>query len=114
MNARLRKRLLFLVIIAYMAAMFVLAIAPIELPEVIWFDPKKLLLHFIEYAILGALLIKGTKRMGLSLSIGILYGVLLETIQGFVPYRVFDMWDMLANILGASLGTILLKGRKKL
>ena len=32
------------------------------------------------------------------------YGLLIEVIQGFIPWRSMDLWDAAANALGAALG----------
>lgn len=39
--------------------------------------------------------------------IATLFGVLMECIQYFLPYRSFSLWDMLANTLGAILGIMI-------
>ena len=36
-----------------------------------------------------------------------LYGFLIEVLQHFLPHRSFDPFDMLANIVGISLGTLI-------
>lgn len=41
----------------------------------------------------------------------ILLGVAIETLQGFVPGRMPDIWDLVANISGALLAYILVSGK---
>lgn len=42
-----------------------------------------------------------------ALSICIVYGLILESLQYFVPGRMVDIYDLLANTLGAIVGVIL-------
>lgn len=37
----------------------------------------------------------------------LIYGSILELIQYFLPYRTFNPYDLLANIIGVSIGCIL-------
>lgn len=70
-------------------------------------DPKKLLLHGIAFMILGFLVrANSTTRPQLLVLVAITYGALLEGIQAFVPYRVFDVLDLGANVLGAWAGSV--------
>ena len=47
--------------------------------------------------------IKGLYR---ALTISIVYGAALEFLQQYIPGRMTDIYDLLANTLGAVLGTI--------
>lgn len=46
------------------------------------------------------------KVLILALTISIVYGAILEFLQQFVPGRMTDIYDLLANTLGAVMGTI--------
>lgn len=39
--------------------------------------------------------------------ISVVYGIILESLQYFVPGRMVDIYDLLANTLGAIVGVIL-------
>lgn len=47
-----------------------------------------------------------TKHRGRSLTICLVYGLILEILQRFVPGRMSDIYDLLANFTGALLGVI--------
>lgn len=73
------------------------------------------IVHFILYFIFTSLfftylLIKPNlpniaKSMILCISIGTMYGVIIEIIQYYIPYRSFEFLDILANFAGANAGT---------
>jgi VanZ family protein len=72
------------------------------------------MLHFLAYALLGALFLRAFKtsriknniRLMLILSflLSSLYGISDEIHQHFVPYRSADLMDVLADMLGALMG----------
>lgn len=105
MSAQRVERWLRVATALYALAMFVLTVVPIRLPpsEV---DPKRLSLHFIEFALLGTLLGITLRPLRTVLLVGISYGIFLETIQLALPYRHFDLADLLANGAGAVLGSV--------
>jgi VanZ family protein len=71
-------------------------------------------LHFIAYALLGALFLRAFKTsriknnvklmLILSILLSSLYGISDEIHQYFVPYRSADLMDVLADILGGIIG----------
>ena len=72
--------------------------------------------HFIEYAILGALLIRAFYKSKIilfgsliitSIAIASLYGATDEIHQYFVPGRYMDIVDWLFDFLGSAAGTLL-------
>ncbi len=74
--------------------------------------------HAIVFAVLTILVIVGFKKQFTfpvikkysiisSISVILLYSVILESIQLFVPDRQFDKFDMIANTMGISFGLIL-------
>jgi VanZ family protein len=76
------------------------------------------LAHLVVFAILSFALLIGirtsnnakelTKRMKIrALSICTVYGLILESLQYFVPGRMVDIYDLLANTFGAIVGVIL-------
>jgi hypothetical protein len=74
-------------------------------------------LHFVAYALLGALFLRAfnTTRIKhnlkllimLSVILSSLYGISDEIHQSFVPYRTADAMDALADILGSIAGVYL-------
>ena len=76
------------------------------------------LVHAFAYFVFTALLIWGFHRQGkpfspyswYSLGIAILLGILMEVIQyAFFPHRHFELFDIMANIIGSFLGLFALK-----
>lgn len=90
----------YIILVAYMLYMLYYAIVPIDLPITIQFDSKRLLYHFAEFFILGILLLNATRNKSISLTVGIIYAIILEVIQIWAPTRVFDLLDLTANVLG--------------
>ena len=72
------------------------------------------MLHFIAYALLGALFLRAFKTtrikhhlkliFALSVLFSSLYGISDEIHQSFVPYRTADVMDVIADILGSVFG----------
>lgn len=68
------------------------------------------LLHFLTYFILSSAfvtLVKNTSLLKWIMLSLIIYGVLLEVLQGFTGYRMMDVKDMLANSAGVLAGLLL-------
>jgi VanZ family protein len=67
------------------------------------------LYHFLAYFWLSVLPFFGfaSKKRALAWApLMILLGIGLEFAQGFVPGRLFSIWDMIANSVGASTGIL--------
>ena len=70
--------------------------------------------HVVEYFILGFLLFLSLRKSKIdifqsyvgTLFAGVVYGVLDEVHQSFVPFRVMSLEDMLVNSLGVFIGTM--------
>lgn len=76
--------------------------------------PDKLL-HTIEYAFLGALLLRlfwrdygwqGIRLVSMIIFVLALFGAMDETLQSFVPGRDADALDWIADLCGGTLGAI--------
>lgn len=68
------------------------------------------LAHFGAYLILGLLLAVGRGPQARTLwliLLGSLYGIIDELHQSFVPGRSADIWDVAADILGATTGVLI-------
>ncbi len=70
-------------------------------PPGLWDFDK--VIHMAEYGVLGALLLRATRRPALSLLIAGLYGVSDEVHQRFVSGRSSSVYDALADVAGAGL-----------
>ena len=86
-----------------------------KFPEVDAFDFQDKLIHFICFSILSFLWCgvgikanqKGilSKRLLLNfLVFGVLAGIVLESLQQFVPFRTYDYMDMIVNEIGGIAG----------
>ncbi len=106
----------FLPAFIWSIVILILSIGPgVNLPESWWdlFSPDKVG-HLTVYGILTFLLLRGflNKNQNLSqtivviaLGISIFYGILMELMQyGFFPHRYFEIYDIIANIIGSFLG----------
>ncbi len=97
----------WILVLAYMSLIFYLSSIPLHFPEVInKFDPSKFTLHTIEYSILGFLVFYASKKRNFSIIFSSFYGLSDEIHQYFVPFRYFDWFDLLADVIGSILGVI--------
>ncbi len=77
-------------------------------------DPNKLILHIIEYSILGVLLLRAIinshtatyaeRALAMAVILGFSYGVSDEIHQYFVPNRTASFLDLFADGIGTYLG----------
>jgi uncharacterized protein YfiM (DUF2279 family) len=95
--------------LAWAAAIFLLSAQP-RLPVPLAGGSDKIV-HFLAYAILGALLARGQTAAGapivLAMAIGIAYGASDEWHQSFVPGRSVELADWLADSAGVLAGVSL-------
>lgn len=82
-----------------------------ELPKFNLFSMDKMM-HFGIYGLLNLFLLGGWRSTGKPLTIkviavcttvAVVWGILIELLQGLLPYRSFEWDDMLANTIGALL-----------
>lgn len=101
----------WLLVIAYAAAIFwvsSLSRPPLEIEQRFIDKP----LHFVEFFLFGALLVwtvhaRSAPRpglVGICIVVGILYGASDEIHQMFVPGRVCELADVIADAAGAATG----------
>ena len=107
-----------LLVIIYCMLIFVLSSQPgvwvSSFKSEFYFIPNNFLLHIVEYGILGALLrIASTDIPTISL-FSAFYGVTDEIHQWFIPFRVMDPYDILANSMGGILGIALVHAREEM
>jgi VanZ family protein len=95
--------------LAWATLIFVLSAQP-TLPVALELGTDKIV-HFLAYAVLGALLARGQTRAGMpaagACAIGMAYGASDEWHQSFVPGRSTDFVDWTADALGVVAGVTL-------
>ena len=102
--------LLVAIVLVYFSLLVTPPSAPPDQTLGSFWDKK---LHFLGYAVFGLSLTYATamnrasrsRRVVLSIGVAVLFGVLIELLQGPIPNRYFSYADMLANALGAFLAT---------
>jgi VanZ family protein len=101
-------------------ALFILILTLLPLPHIPnalsnWDLSLDKMVHFILFAVLGILILKGNAnrskgisgRQLLILGLTILFGALTETMQYFLPDRTFSLADFAADGIGAIFGAII-------
>ena len=73
----------------------------------LWDTVLRKLAHTTEYAILGALLVRATRRPNLAFGLGVLYAASDELHQTFVPGRHGSPIDVAIDSVGIALGILL-------
>ena len=106
----------WLPVIIYAAAIYIVSSISEPLQGVELFPYSDKLLHIIEYAIFGFLMVralcslKSNKRILFlriaAIAIVILYGLTDEIHQYFVPQRDMDIFDLFSDGLGAFIGQL--------
>lgn len=100
--------------VAAVAAVVILSVAPIGLPEVF----RRMSLadkwtHFLMYAVMTLVLCadQHINRRNIAWTLtavcGCALGIALEFVQYYLPYRSYDPLDMIANVVGIILGIII-------
>lgn len=72
--------------------------------------------HFFAYFILAVIATVAFRKYArfylISFAYAVIVGIFLEGVQFFIPYRSFDLRDILANVTGAGIGVALAGLRK--
>lgn len=95
----------------YSLFIFIISVIPIEASLGLSFSDK--IFHFLIYGILSVtatnvfLLKKKRHPHFLSLAYAFLFGLFIELVQSFLPYRSFELVDIAANFLGGILGCLI-------
>ena len=99
-----------------MALIWFLSSISLQLPEIDEFPFRDKGIHFIEYGVLGALISLALTRTfptinriftaSLAFFLTVMWGVLDEIHQAFVPGRTSQISDVLADSVGALIGTV--------
>lgn len=101
--------------IAYMALIYYASSRPTTIPLKLPILPTDKVLHFGAYGVMGFLICLPASRIMRSLFWGAwlgaviagLYGITDEIHQSYVPGRDDDVYDIVADMLGATLGAIM-------
>jgi VanZ family protein len=106
----------WLPLLVYAGLIFYLSSLP-NPPQPFTFSSADKVLHIVEYAILGILIInllkhyfpdQGNKQLiSLAVVLSTLYGISDEFHQYFVPFRDANLFDVLADGIGSCLGVFL-------
>jgi VanZ family protein len=99
---RNRKYILWLFWI-YVIVIFIIAVIPGQVPLGSENDKINHLLAFFVFMILACLSYGKTNPVFLILA-GLLYGILIEIVQLFVPFRTFSYLDIASDLAGLALG----------
>ncbi|QLG87553.1 VanZ family protein [Chitinibacter bivalviorum] len=94
-----RKMALFV----WICAIWIGSLIPLSAPPVSHGDKFE---HFIGYAVLAVLGFLNWPRLFYVWLAASLMGVSVEIAQSFTSWRSFDLYDMLANSIGACIGLI--------
>ena len=99
----IQDRHALLLAVAYTGLLIYLSATPGDFaPEYVeFFDPRKLSMHFISYALLPFLWFKSLKSYKKSILVAVFVGMLTEILQIFVPNRFPDIYDFAANVAGS-------------
>lgn len=102
--------------ILYMGLIWTLSSMSLDVPSLDRFPLRDKGVHFLEYGGLGFLLAHATFRTwprksrlrtaALAVLITVLWGVLDEIHQAFIPARSPEMFDLVADAAGATVGTL--------
>jgi VanZ family protein len=106
----LRHRILqlWLPVLAWAAVIFALSsIADLGTGLGGWDTLLRKVAHTVEYAVLGALLLRATGRVGVALALGTLYAASDEIHQSFVPGRLGSPLDVAIDAVGVACGVVL-------
>lgn len=100
----------------YSFLIIVAASLPVRFPPQLLFPFQDKIIHVLIYFLLAFLTVNtfSRKRIGNPKICSFFYafslGLFAEIVQYFIPYRSFELWDILANFLGSFLGVLLIIG----
>ena len=94
-----------MILLLWLAVLFAASVLPVTGPTTDL--PADKMEHFVAYGITAVLFFRhfatryDKHALRLSVASATAYGIFLEVVQAFVPYRQFSVADMLANAAGA-------------
>lgn len=123
MSSRIKLLISWAPVILWMGIIFIFSSLPGEQLPDIQFPNIDKIVHFVDYLILGVLLFRAflntqtdrkfAKIVVLSIAIAVLYGLIDEMHQYFVPGRTPDIMDFTFDIAGSFAGVFIYSMRRK-
>ena len=102
----------WLPVVAWAALIYVLSAQPdLSTGLGTWDLVLRKLAHTVEYAILGALLLRALEARTIALVAGVAYAISDEIHQSFVPGRQGSVLDVLIDSAGVAIGILVLERR---
>jgi VanZ family protein len=109
----LRRLISWLPPLLYMAVIFSISSLPNPAPEITARVSDRLL-HGVEYGLLAVLLVRALAREGASWGTAVLAAIVLTSLYGasdeyhqaFVPGRISDVGDWIADTIGGAVGAL--------
>jgi len=98
----------------YSFLIIVVSFFPVKFPPQLLFPFQDKLIHLLLYFLLAFLAVNTFRRKGIgnpkvcSFFYAFFLGLFAEVIQYFLPYRSFELGDILANLLGSFLGVLII------
>ncbi|MBT5994299.1 MAG: VanZ family protein [Candidatus Marinimicrobia bacterium] len=107
-----------ILMVAYMILILSVSSVPAQSMPKTWLLTWDKLIHLVEYFILGILAMKSMKSISyrtllVVIPLGIVFGGLDEYLQSFISGRFSSGWDVLADTIGVSIGSLLVLGNKE-
>ena len=104
-----------ILLVAYMILILGLSSIPAQDFPKTWLLTWDKLIHLVEYFILGILAMKSMntisyRTLRIVLPFGMFFGGLDEYLQSFISGRFSSGWDVLADMIGVTLGALLILG----
>jgi VanZ family protein len=104
--------------VAYMILILSVSSVPAQSMPKTWLLTWDKLIHLVEYFILGILAMKSMNSISyrtllVVIPLGIVFGGLDEYLQSFISGRFSSGWDVLADTIGVSIGSLLVLGNKE-
>ncbi|MBT3946923.1 MAG: VanZ family protein [Candidatus Marinimicrobia bacterium] len=107
-----------ILMVAYMILILSVSSVPAQSMPKTWLLNWDKLIHLVEYFILGILAMKSMNSISyrtllVVIPLGIVFGGLDEYLQSFISGRFSSGWDVLADTIGVSIGSLLVLGNKE-
>jgi len=98
----------------YSFLVIVVALVPVKFPPQVLFSFQDKIIHALIYFLLAFLAVNTFWRKKIanpkicSFFYAFSLGLFMELVQHFLPYRSFELGDILANLLGSLLGVLVI------
>lgn len=111
--AALNRLLLWAPVVVWAGVIFVFSSVPDLGTDLgIWDLIGRKIAHALEFALLGALVLRAVGRPAVAVALGSFYGLTDEVHQAFVPGRVGSPLDWAIDTVGVVLGVVVLARRR--